>query len=130
MTCNCAILLFLLSAAAQAQEKVDAMSAQGQMHNRISALVERRARELGLTKDVITYCRVELNLHTEQLPKNGSIPFGVNYKQITDASELKVVIDTREAYEKTFLLLCLSRAKRDLSVDHSPPNKSSEPPPR
>lgn len=110
------IVLILLPTATLAQEKLDITTPQVQMHNRISAMVDQRAQQLGLSQDVVTYCRIELNHKTETFPKNGSIPFGINYNQITDMTELTIVITGREAYEKTFMLLCLSRAKRDLSV--------------
>ena len=108
-------LLLLASVNAGAQEKVDVMAAQGKMHARVTAVVEKRAKELGVGSDVVTFCRIELNNHTGQLPKDGSIPFGVNYNDITDVDTLKMVIEARESYEKTYLLLCLSRASRDLS---------------
>ncbi len=115
MNCKYTILLILVTIAARADEKFDTSAAQGEMFNRINAVVEQRAKDLGLGKDVVTYCRIELNDRTNQVPKDGSIPFGVNYNQISTAAELKTIIEVREAYEKTFLLLCLSRAKRDLS---------------
>jgi hypothetical protein len=120
------LLLALFSLAAHADEKVDAGAAQGQMFTRINAAVEQRATELGLGKDVVTYCRIELNLHASHVPADGSVPFGVNYNEIKTTAELNTVIEVREAYEKTFLLLCLSRAKRDLSLAKEPPNKSLE----
>jgi hypothetical protein len=118
MTMNAKYLLLvaLVSLTAQANEKVDPSAAQGQMFNRINAAVEKHAQELGLGKEVVTYCRTELNLRTANTPTDGSIPFGVNYNEIRTVEELNTVIEVREAYEKTFLLLCLSRTKRDLSL--------------
>ncbi|WP_223618954.1 hypothetical protein [Lysobacter sp. ESA13C] len=110
------LFLVLLPMAASAQGKLDITTPQIQMHNRISAVVDQRAQKLGLGEDVVTYCRIELSHKTDQFSKNGSIPFGINYSQITDPAELTMVITIRESYEKTFLLLCLSRTKRDLSV--------------
>ena len=109
------LLLALLSLAAQANEKVETAAAQAQMFTRINAAVEQKAKELGLGKDVVTYCRIELNVHTAHIPTDGSIPLGVNYNEIKTIAELNTVLEVREAYEKTFLLLCLSRAKRDLT---------------
>ena len=110
-----AFLSLIAPVSALAQSKVDIMTAQGQMHSRVMAVVEKRAKELGVGHDVVTYCRIELNNHTGQIPKDGSIPFGVNYNEISDAGTLKTVIEARESYEKTFLLLCLSRASRELA---------------
>lgn len=110
------LVLALLPAFACAQSKLDVTTPQVQMHNRISAAVDRHAQQLGLSQDVVTYCRIELNNETDQFPKNGSIPFGVNYNQVADSGELNTILSARESYEKTFMQLCLSRAKRDLSV--------------
>lgn len=110
------LLFVILPVTVCAQENLDTSRAQVQMLQRISSVVNQRAQQLGLSQDVVTYCRIELNNKTDQFPRNGSIPFGINYNQISDERELDRVISSRESYEKTFMLLCLSRAKRELSV--------------
>lgn len=94
---------------------LDTRNAQIEMLQRVSEAVNEHANRLGLGQDVITYCRIELSRKTDQFPQNGSIPFSVNYNQIPDQQTLNLVISGRESYEKMFMSLCLSRAKRDLS---------------
>jgi hypothetical protein len=84
------------------------------MIGRVSVAAERHAQKLGLGKEVLSYCRIELDNKTNQFPRDGLYPFGVNYNNIKTAQDLQLIISQREAYEKTFMLLCLSRAKRDL----------------
>jgi len=62
--------------------------AQGQMHTRISAAVEKYAVEIGIDPDYITYCHSEMALQTSRDSPNGLIPFGVNYNEIRDSSYL------------------------------------------
>lgn len=109
-----AVFALLLPTVLTAQGQVDTSAAQTQMFDRINAVVDKRAKEPKIDRDVVTYCRIEMSLHTAH-SSDGSIPFGVNYNKISDAKELKTIIDAREAYEKSYLLLCISRAQRDLS---------------
>jgi hypothetical protein len=109
--------LALLPHLALAQGQLDVSTPQLEMIKRVSAAAERHAQKLGLNNEVLSYCQIELSNKTNQLPRDGLYPFGVNYNNIKTAQELERVISAREAYEKTFLLLCLSRAKRDLQQD-------------
>jgi hypothetical protein len=77
-------------------------AAQGQMYVRINAAVEQRAKEHGLGKDVVTYCRIELNFHIAQVPTDGSIPFGAKHNEIKAVAELDTVIEVREALRRCF----------------------------
>ena len=104
-----------LPALAFAQGKPDVVAAQAEIFTRVAAVTDRYAQKLGLDNDVVSYCQIELNNKTNQFPKDGLLPFGVNYNNITSAQELSRVVAARESYEKTYMLLCLSRAKRDLS---------------
>jgi hypothetical protein len=97
-------------------QRLDISKAQTDMHSRVSVVVDQHASRLGLPRDVVSYCRTELNGHTDTYPKNGSYPFGVNYNELRTQDELDLVIALRESYEKTYMRLCLSRAKRDLDV--------------
>jgi hypothetical protein len=54
-------------------------------------------------------------LHTVR-PVDGSIPFGVNYRNIRMWEKLSLVIGVRERYELNFLKLCIARAKHDLDA--------------
>ncbi len=111
-----AIALATLPMIAIAQTKLDIMTPQVEMSKRVSAAAAQRAQELGLSNDALTYCRVKLNYKEDSFPRNGEIPFGVNYKQITSHKELSQVIAAREGYEKTFMLLCLSKVKQQLEA--------------
>jgi hypothetical protein len=42
------------------------------------------------------------------------MPLGVNHDQISDQNQLNEVIAAREAYEPSFLTLCLANAKKIL----------------
>ena len=106
--------LVLLPLLAFAQGQLDVSAPQAAMIQRVNAAAERHAQKLGLSNEVLSYCQIELNNKTNQFPRDGLHPFGVNYNNIKGTQELERVISAREAYEKTFLLLCLSRAKHDL----------------
>lgn len=97
-------------------QRLDVSKAQTDMHARVSVAVDQHASRLGLSRDVVSYCRTELNAHTDTYPKNGAYPFGVNYNELKTQDDLNLVISLRESYEKTYMRLCLSRAKRDLDV--------------
>ena len=45
---------------------------------------------------------------------DGFIPFGVNYLEVKDTEQLEEIISAREAYERSYLILCLARAKAAL----------------
>jgi hypothetical protein len=89
-------------------------AAQGQMLARISSAVEKYANHSRLDPAYVSYCRGELDLKTSTYPGNGLIPFGVNYNEIYDSETLDTVIAAREAYERSFMFLCLASAKNTL----------------
>jgi hypothetical protein len=96
-----------------ARNKPDITRAQVEMHQRINADVNRFAREIDfLDRDWDTYCRVEMDLKKHTQPQDGNVPFGVNYGNINSEEELRSIISVREAYEKSFLKLCLAKAKK------------------
>jgi hypothetical protein len=97
-------------------QAIDVGKAQTDMLSRVSRVVDQHASRLGLSRDVVSYCRTELNGHLDSFPSNGSYPFGVNYNQLKTQDQLDLVISLRESYEVTYMRLCLSRAKRDLDV--------------
>lgn len=84
--------------------------AQAQMLKRIDAAVAAYADKIGVSEDLITYCRSQMFLDTRH-QADGSIPFGVNYQAIENESQLEVILSVREAYETNYLILCLARAK-------------------
>lgn len=87
---------------------------QGEMMNRVSEAAARYARQISLDQTYVSYCNGELYLKTYQHPANGYIPFGVNYNEIRDSERLSLVLSSREAYEKSYLILCLANAKNAL----------------
>ena len=90
-------------------------TAQIEMLSRISSDVEMYAKTINIDPEYIVYCRIEMNNKIELLPKNGSIPFGVTYFQITDSQTLRSVIYNREVYEKSSIKLCLANVKKTLN---------------
>jgi hypothetical protein len=87
---------------------------QIEMLSRINNEVEAYATTINIDPEYIVYCRIEMNNKIDLLPKNGSVPFGVNYFQITDNQTLRSVIYNREIYEKSSIKLCLANVKKTL----------------
>ena len=85
------------------------------MLSRITSEVEAYATTINIDPEYIVYCRIEMNNKIDLLPKNGSIPFGINYFQIADSQTLRSVIYNREVYEKSSIKLCLANVKKTLS---------------
>lgn len=76
--------------------------------------MSRYVTEIGIDPAYVAYCYADMHLRSFNHPINGQIPFGVNYNNITDASNLKQIISVREKYEKSFVILCLANAKNAL----------------
>lgn len=108
--------LTMLPVAAIAQTPLDIATPQIAMSKAVSIVANERAQQIGLSQDAVTYCRIKLNYEEDRFPQNGEIPFGVNYNNITDPKELAQVIQLRESYEKTYMLLCLSRIKQQFDA--------------
>ena len=102
------------SSLAQQSGAIDIGAAQARMLERIRADVTRYASEIGIPQEFVTFCQIELHLKTYAHPTDGYIPLGVNYNQISDQNQLNEVIAAREAYERSFLTLCLANAKKIL----------------
>lgn len=100
-------------------QPIDTQRPQGEMLTRIEKAIDSYASRLNVPSSVVVYCRVQLQLDTRSAA-DGAIPFGVNYNTIATQEKLKNVIYVREAYETTYLKLCISRAKRDLDAAESP----------
>jgi hypothetical protein len=98
----------------------DVQIAQLDMLNRISEATIQYAEKISLDDSYITYCKSELYLKTYQHPPNGYVHFGINYGEITDSERLNLVINSREAYEKSFIILCLANAKNILNEAEDP----------
>jgi hypothetical protein len=95
-------------------QTVNTDKAQAEMYKRITAAVDSFAARIEAEGDLVSYCWTELRLHTEH-PPDESVPYGVNYYNIHSQSQLDQIINVREAYERIYLTLCLSRAKQDLA---------------
>ena len=111
-----AVMVFMHQVAWSQSASFDTTTAQVEMVGRVIATANAHAKKLGVGNEVVAYCQIELSNKTNQLPRDGLAPFGVNYNDIKTEAKLKQVIEAREAYEKTYLRLCLSQAKRDLEV--------------
>jgi len=95
--------------------RTDVEKAQVDMITRVDDAVSRYASEIGIDPAYLTYCRADMYLRSFNHPANGHIPFGVNYNNITDSSNLKQLLSVREKYERAFLILCLANAKNALA---------------
>jgi hypothetical protein len=91
----------------------EATRAEGEMITRVSAAVERYAESINIDRAYVGYCRVKLNLIGDGHPIDGSVPFGINYLHI-DRDVLKIQINAREVFERSYMILCLSEARNTL----------------
>jgi hypothetical protein len=110
----------LISTPAMAQVRESEMlRAQGDMLRRVGTDVDAYARKIGLSESYSSFCHTQLSLDTRH-EQDGSVPFGVNYHSFKDAKELEIAIFAREAYERSYLILCLARAKASLREAERP----------
>lgn len=92
----------------------DISKAQMDMFDRINRNIENYARKIGISDDFILFCKQEMHLKTYQHPTDRQIHFGVDYNEIKSIDYLDDVISSREVYERSFLQLCLAKAKNEL----------------
>lgn len=102
------------SAIAAEVTSAEVQRAQHQMLDRVSSAAQLYAEKIHLDPAYVTYCQTELNLKIHQNPIDGSVPFGVNYKQITDPDQMNAILGVREKFERSFFVLCLANAKNAL----------------
>ena len=94
------------------QDNVD--KAQVKMLTRAMDAVDKYSERINIDHEFVIYCRADLSFKKGLHPRDGSIPFGVNYKKITDSDFLDTVLLIRENYERSFVILCLANAKNAL----------------
>jgi hypothetical protein len=117
-----ALFVLLLSNPAVAQlSQAETGRAQVEMQIRIERAVDSYVQKIGMRDGFVSYCQNEMHLQSATHPKNGIIPFGVSYSNITDRDQLHMIIGIRENYERSYLILCLARAKKLLSEAESLP---------
>lgn len=102
-------------ASANPVSQEDVQKAQVAMLGRVSDAAYAYAKKIGIDESYVSYCYTEMGMHTDAQPDNGKIPFGVNYNNIRDAENLATIINVREAYERSYLTLCLANAKAALN---------------
>jgi hypothetical protein len=107
-----------VSANAQVSE-LDAGRAQGEMHSRVNESINAYVKRIGIDPSYYGYCRTKMYLETRH-DNDGSIPFGVNYRNIKDSEQLNIIISVREEFERSFLTLCLADAKRAIKAAEGP----------
>ena len=112
--CLAAALPTLVSAQSATTKDVD--KAQIEMSHRVSATVKTYAARIGIEPWYVSYCKNNMKLETSLYPTNGLVPFGVDYKGITDVKTLDLVISNREAFETGYIQLCLAEAKNILKT--------------
>ncbi len=118
--CVCILLGGTTAAVADPVTGADVDRAQSRMLTRISEAVNRYAAEIKIDPNYIIYCQNDMYLRSFNHPANGHVPFGVNYNNITDSEKLKHVLSVREAYEKSFMFVCLANAKNALRAAARP----------
>jgi hypothetical protein len=89
--------------------------AQVEMFRRIEKATTNYARQIDISENYIAYCHLELHIKTYAHPRNGHIPFGIDYNSIADQGTLDRIISARENYETSFIILCLAKAKKTLA---------------
>ncbi|WP_448218380.1 hypothetical protein [Endozoicomonas sp. 2B-B] len=92
----------------------DISKAQSNMSKRLLDEAYSLTKKMDISEEYVIFCNLELYLHTYQHPVNGQLPFGINYKSIKTSESLQKVIYVREVYERSFMKLCLSKAKNEL----------------
>lgn len=110
------VLLFSTVVRAESITPQEVDKAQAEMLKRIEANIKKYAARIGLDPWYISYCRGKMDIEIALYPQNGSIPFGVNYRTISDSERLELVLSNREAFETGYLQLCLANAKSTLSA--------------
>ncbi len=114
----CACVTMIVAGSASAQRNpfgIDIGTPSTDMWKRIEAYTSAYADRIGIGDPYWQYCHIKLTMSTANEPTNGLPPYGVNYNTIRNDAELKKVIDAREAYEKSYLVLCLADTKRILN---------------
>lgn len=104
-------LLLMLQAATVSQQEVQ--RAQAEMLNRVLADIRAYVAEIALDGSYATYCFNKMALDKSRAP-DGMVPFKVDYNTIADRDELETVLHTREVFERSYMKLCLTDAKRTL----------------
>ena len=118
--------LSILAPAYGAISETESGNAQGAMFKRIDSAVAAYVQGRGIDESYVEYCRTKLNMDTSREPTNGMIPFGVDYTKIATTDELKIVIATRENFERSYLILCLAEAKKTLDENSRTSSPVSE----
>lgn len=110
------IVLFSTALRAESITPQEIDKAQAQMLKRIDANIKKYAARIDIEPWYIFYCRGKMDIETSLYPANGSIPFGVNYRTISNSERLELVLSNREAFETGYLQLCLANAKSTLKA--------------
>jgi hypothetical protein len=107
-------IIILMPSVAMAQP-LNRDKAQSDMLLRVSRSTGAFAAQIGLPKLYVTYCFTKLNLSTNNQPKDGSVPYGVNYITASDET-VRVTLSAREEYETGYVMVCLAEAKNAISA--------------
>lgn len=109
-------MLFSTSLRAESISPQEVDKAQAEMLRRIDINIRKYVARIGIEPWYIFYCRGKMDIETSQYPVNGSIPFGVDYRTISNSARLELVLSNREAFETGYLQLCLASAKSILKA--------------
>ena len=107
------LLIFVPSLAIA--QPFDRDKAQSDMLLRMTRSTSAFAAQIGLPKLYATYCLTKLNLSTKDHPKDGFLPYGVNYITASDET-VRQSLAAREEYETGYMMVCLAEAKNAISA--------------
>ena len=91
----------------------------GAMHGRIQAVTGPYRERLGLAPYWATYCHLQVNAEMDRHPKDGSVPFDVNWNTL-GREEFTTALSVREDYETAALVRCLADAKAAMRAAEAP----------
>lgn len=106
-----AVMMSAMSVSATPVTQDQVIHAQADLGRRVDEAVTAYARSIGIDPVYVSYCTIELYRIESPRSGDGSIPLGVNYYEIKNSEYLSLVINSREAYERSFKILCLANAK-------------------
>lgn len=101
------------AATSERASPADVAQAQVQMFRTYDARVSVFAQRLKLNEPWITYCRVQMNEAHSGHAQDGTLPFGVDYRNL-NRDQLAPLINIRSAYEEGFMMKCLADVRTSL----------------
>jgi hypothetical protein len=89
----------------------EVMEAQVALLSREQAAADAYAKAHGIPLEIDVFCTLRMKNEPQTHINDGSIPFGVNYTNITDRQTLDRVIYSREIYETVYQKRCMGETR-------------------